>query len=76
MTKEEIEQGQEILTNLKALQDLKHVLNIPHPVISDGYTDGVCLIALGDEAEKEIKEAIRKAIHVQVKRLEDELEML
>lgn len=75
MTKEELERGIEIKRNLEMLENLRHVMSIPHPHIYDGCID-VCLISVGSEAEKEIKDAVLEAIKRNKDFLEKELEEL
>ena len=65
----------EIVKNLKALDDLWHIFCIPHPYIHDGNME-VCLISLGEEVEKNIKEIMKAAISENRRLLKQRLEEL
>ena len=75
MDRKKLEAGNEIVKNLKALDDLWHIFCIPHPYIHDGDME-VCLISLGEEVEKDIKETIKAAILKNEHLLEQRLEEL
>lgn len=75
MNKETLERAIEIKKNLEALDKLWHIMCIPHPQICDG-TELICLIAVGEEAEKDIKETIQELIKRNKDLLENELEAL
>lgn len=76
MTKETLERAIEIKRNLEKLENLRHLMLLPHPeVYSEGH-QSVNLISVGEAAEKDIKESIIDAVRRNRLLLEKELEAL
>lgn len=75
MTKETLLRAIEIKRNLESLEKLRRIMLTPHPDIG-GSEHVCCLIGVGEEAEKDIKESIDKAIKRNRDLLEKELEAL
>lgn len=75
MTKESLSRAIEIKHNLDSLEKLRRIMLTPHPEIW-GSEHVCCLISVGEEAEKDIKDSIEKAIKRNKDLLENELEAL
>lgn len=76
MNKETLERAIEIKRNLKELENLRHIMLVPHPEVYAEVYRGINLISVGETAEKDIKKSVLEAIRRNRELLEKELEAL